>query len=101
LVFGRAIAALDSSRGHGKRRRSGAKPGMVAASTARGSAASTPAVKKGVLYSMLLIIAVSTLISGLGVPHHIFSSVTLAIAGFDFLSGLLIFAYLWKTSDAH
>jgi hypothetical protein len=126
-------------------------------------------VKKGVLYSMLLIIAVSTLISGLvqlvnpafvlgvvsaeqtatarhffgivgmfmalfggmllqaltgagqsgvvilwsgvqklgasaavgiGVLHHIFSSLTLAIAGFDFLSGLLIFAYLWKTSDA-
>ena len=37
---------------------------------------------------------------GIGVLNHIFSSLALAVAGFDFLSGLLIFAYLWKTSAA-
>ena len=31
---------------------------------------------------------------GLGVAHAIFSPIALGIAGFDFLSGVLIFAYL-------
>lgn len=33
---------------------------------------------------------------GVGVLHEIFTGLALGIAGFDLLSGILIFVYLWK-----
>jgi len=37
---------------------------------------------------------------GLGVMHHIFSSTALLIAGFDLLSGILIFVYRMSANES-
>jgi hypothetical protein len=37
---------------------------------------------------------------GLGVVNHILSAAALAIAAFDLFSGIVIFVYLWKPSNA-